>query len=133
MDLTALFADWLAQERSTGPYIEIRRIRTVSDDGGMSGELIGWLSLALSSGFSAASLVYAHQTFRASLPPRLRTPARLVIEHGDFRIVIEDGSPEDAARIARALAAPEPGARPAPPVAPAGSGTPHAGEPDEGP
>ncbi|WPW27194.1 hypothetical protein P6B95_07160 [Streptomyces atratus] len=130
--LTALFADWLAQDRSVGPYTEIRRVRTATGDGGMSGDLIGWLDLALSSGFSVASLVYAHQTFRASLPPRQRSAARLVVEHGNSRIVIEDGSPEDAARIARALAAPVLGAPPTISSSPAGGGTPPGGEPDDG-
>lgn len=54
--------------------------------------------------FSATALVYAHRTFRASLPPRLRSDARLVVEYDGVRVVIEDGTAQDAARVARALA-----------------------------
>jgi hypothetical protein len=104
--LTADFAEWLAQDRAVGPYVEIRHIRPEPADGAMSGDLVTWLSLAISSGFSITALVHAHKTFRASLPPRLRTGARMVIEHGDVRVVVENGTEQDAARIAQALAAP---------------------------
>ncbi|MFC9706041.1 hypothetical protein ACFTWD_35725 [Streptomyces sp. NPDC056943] len=106
-ELTEAFADWLAQDRSVGPYMEIRKIRTVSDDGSMSGDLADWISLAVSSGFSTAALLYAHQTYRASLPARQRQEARLVIEHEGTRVVIESGTAEEAATIARMLAASE--------------------------
>ncbi|MER6617475.1 effector-associated constant component EACC1 [Streptomyces xantholiticus] len=105
--LTADFADWLAQDRAVGPHVEIRRIRPEPADGAMSGDLVAWLSLAISSGFSTTALVYAHKTFRASLPPRLRTGARMVIEHGDVRVVVENGTEQDAARIEQALATPQ--------------------------
>ncbi|MFD8194698.1 effector-associated constant component EACC1 [Streptomyces wuyuanensis] len=119
--LTAGFADWLAQDRAVGPHVEIRRIRPEASDGAMSGDLVAWLSLAISSGFSTTALVYAHKTFRASLPPRLRTGARMVIEHGDVRVVVENGDAQDAARVAHALAAT---------AQPAAGGTP--GEPAAG-
>ncbi|MFD4570830.1 hypothetical protein ACFWNK_03085 [Streptomyces sp. NPDC058417] len=104
-ELTASFADWLVQDRDVNRDMEIRRARRTVDDGGMSGGPVEWIDLVLSSGFSTAALVYSHRAFRASLPPRLRPSVRLVVEHGDSRIVIEDGTPEDAARTARALAA----------------------------
>ncbi|MFD8194691.1 hypothetical protein [Streptomyces wuyuanensis] len=44
--LTADFANWLAQDRAVGPHVEIRRIRPESADGAMSGDLVAWLSLA---------------------------------------------------------------------------------------
>lgn len=101
--LTDDFANWLAQDRTVAPHTEIRRIRPEATDGAMSGDLVEWISLAISSGFSATALIYAHKSFRASLPPRLRARARMVIEHGDVRIVVENGTEQDAARIAQAL------------------------------
>lgn len=67
----------------------------------MSAELVEWLGLALNSGFSVASLVYSHRAFRASLPPPVRSAVRLVVEHGDSRMMIEAGSAEEAAQITR--------------------------------
>ncbi|WP_319245088.1 effector-associated constant component EACC1 [Streptomyces sp. MB09-02B] len=128
--LTADFADWLSQDRAVGPHVEIRRIRPEPTDGAMSSDLVEWLSLAVSSGFSAAALVYAHRTFRASLPPRLRTSARMVIEHGDLRVVVENGNEQDAVRIARALTAETEPTQPdadGPPSPPASAGTPPEG------
>lgn len=102
-DLTGLFADWLAEDRSVGRYVTLTRERPGPADGGMSGGLLEWISLGLSAGFSTAGLIYSHLNFRASLPPRRRPGARLVIEHNGLRMVIEEGSPEDAARLARLL------------------------------
>ncbi|CAM5452186.1 MULTISPECIES: effector-associated constant component EACC1 [Streptomyces] len=104
--LTGDFADWLAQDRAVSLHTGIRRVRPESTDGAMSGDLVEWISLAISSGFSTTALVYAHKSFRASLPPRLRAGARMVIEHGDVRVVVENGTEQDAVRIARALASP---------------------------
>lgn len=104
--LTGDFANWLTQDRTVALHTEIRRIRPESTDGAMSGDLVEWINLAISSGFSTTALVYAHKSFRASLPPRLRAGARMVIEHGDVRIVVENGTEQDAARIAQALATP---------------------------
>ncbi|MFC9682946.1 hypothetical protein [Streptomyces sp. NPDC056948] len=103
-DLTALFADCIAQDRRVGPHAEIQRVRRAAEDGAMSGDLVDWLDLVLSSGFPTAALVYARQAFRASLPPHQRPATRLVVEHRGPRFLIEDGTPEDAARLARALA-----------------------------
>ncbi|MER5911893.1 hypothetical protein ABT124_15640 [Streptomyces sp. NPDC001982] len=104
--LTGDFANWLAQDRAVALHTEIRRIRPEPTDGAMSGDLVEWINLAISSGFSTTALVYAHKSFRASLPPRLRASARMVIEHGDVRVVVENGTEQDAARIAQALATP---------------------------
>lgn len=104
--LTADFADWLAQDREVGRHTEIRRIRPKQVDGAMSSDLVEWINLTVSSGFSATALVYAHKNFRNALPPRLRTGMRMVIEHGGVRVVVENGTEEDAVRIAQALAAP---------------------------
>lgn len=101
--LTEAFARWLVQDRTVGPHVEISRIRSEADDGAMSASLVEWLSLVLNSGFSVASLVYSHKTFRASLPPRVQSAVRLVVEHGDSRMVIEAGSAEEAAQITRLL------------------------------
>ncbi|MFJ3965624.1 hypothetical protein [Streptomyces sp. NPDC090036] len=104
--LTGDFADWLAQDRDVSRHAAVHRVRAAAPSGAMSGgDVVEWISLAVSSGFSATALVYAHRTFRASLPPRLRAGARLVVEHDGVRVVVEDGTPQDAARIARALAA----------------------------
>lgn len=103
-DLTGRFAHWLAGDRTVGRHVTMTRERSGTDDGGMSGDLLEWIGLALSTGFSAAGLVYAHLNFRASLPPRERSGARMVVEHDGVRIVIEDGGPEDVARLARLLA-----------------------------
>ncbi|WP_405792308.1 hypothetical protein OG753_38980 [Streptomyces sp. NBC_00029] len=117
--LTGDFADWLAQDRDVSRHAGVHRVRAAAPGGAMSGgDVVEWISLAVSSGFSATALVYAHRTFRASLPPRLRAGSRLVVEYDGVRVVVEDGTPQDAARIARALAA----GRPAPDVA----GTPDA-------
>ncbi|MEO3756055.1 hypothetical protein [Streptomyces sp. B6B3] len=107
-DLTGDFADWLTSHRDVSRYAEIRRLRPPAADGAMSGELVEWIGLTLSSGFSAAALVYAHLSFRASLPPGQRPGARMVIEHNGVRVVVDEGTAEDVARIARALAAPRP-------------------------
>ncbi|NGO48160.1 effector-associated constant component EACC1 [Streptomyces ureilyticus] len=101
--LTEAFARWLVQDRTVGPHVEISRIRSEADDGAMSAGLVEWLGLVLNSGFSVASLVYSHKTFRASLPPRVQSAVRLVVEHGDSRMVIEAGSAEEAAQITRLL------------------------------
>ncbi|MER6046402.1 hypothetical protein ABT168_02775 [Streptomyces sp. NPDC001793] len=102
--LTADFADWLTQDRNVGLHTEIQRVHPDTTNGAMSGDLVEWISLAVSSGFSTLSLLRAHRSFRASLPPRLRPGARMVIEIGDVRLVVENGTEQDAARIARALA-----------------------------
>ncbi|MEU6455171.1 hypothetical protein [Streptomyces sp. NPDC047065] len=102
--LTEAFARWLVQDRTVGPHVKISRIRSEVDDGAMSAGLVEWLGLVLNSGFSVASLVYSHKSFRASLPPRVQSAVRLVIEHGDSRTVIEAGSAEEAVQITRLLA-----------------------------
>ncbi|MFF0729786.1 hypothetical protein [Streptomyces sp. NPDC004134] len=102
-DLTGRFAHWLAGDRTAGRHVTMTRERSHAAAGEMSGHLLEWIGLSLSTGFSAASLVYSHLNFRASLPPRERPEARMVIEHGGVRIVVEDGSAEDVARLARLL------------------------------
>ncbi|MER6197422.1 hypothetical protein ABT234_08590 [Streptomyces sp. NPDC001586] len=110
--LTGAFADWLTQDRAVSRHAVVRRVRAEAPEGAMSGDLVEWISLAVSSGFSTAALVYAHRTFRASLPPRLRSGARLVVEHDGVRVVIEDGTEQDVARVVRALAGAEPAGSP---------------------
>ncbi|MFD4022292.1 hypothetical protein ACFWRV_02070 [Streptomyces sp. NPDC058576] len=102
-DLTGRFADWLARDRTVGRHVALTRERSGAADGGMSGDLVEWIGLTLSAGFSAAGLIYAHLNFRAALPPRQRPGARMVVEHNGVRVVIEDGHAEDAARLARLL------------------------------
>ncbi|MEU2603110.1 effector-associated constant component EACC1 [Streptomyces albus] len=102
-ELTGHFADWLAQDRSVGPHLTMERIRRAPVDGAMSGQVLEWVSLTLSSGFSAAGLIYSHLGFRASLPPGRRHAARMVIEHNGVRLVIDDGTEEDVARLVRLL------------------------------
>ncbi|MER5384232.1 hypothetical protein ABT040_28825 [Streptomyces sp. NPDC002688] len=122
--LTADFADWLTEDRDVSLHAEIRRIRPQRTDGAMSGDLVEWISLVISSGFSTTALVYAHKSFRAALPPSLRQGVRMVIEHGDLRLVVEGGTEQDATRIAQALAATAvPPANPSPQSA-ATNGTP---------
>ncbi|OEJ28906.1 hypothetical protein AS594_35280 [Streptomyces agglomeratus] len=125
--LTGEFADWLAQDRSVGPHTEIRRIRPQRIDGAMSGDLVEWISLAVSSGFSATALVYAHRSFRASLPPRLRAGARMVVERGDLRVVVENGTEQDLARVAQVIAAAGQSLAISPPSPSATGGTPPQG------
>ncbi|WP_181790742.1 effector-associated constant component EACC1 [Streptomyces phytophilus] len=122
-DLTGRFARWLAGDRTVGRQVTMNGERPDTAAGGMSGAPLEWIGLGLSTGFSAASLVYAHLGFRAALPPRERSGARMVVEHDGVRIVIEDGGPEDVARLARLLGSggEEPGAGPG--TAP-GPGTP---------
>ncbi|TJZ56910.1 hypothetical protein FCH28_05280 [Streptomyces piniterrae] len=101
--LTAQFAQWLAQDRSVNQYVEIRPVRPEQTDGAMSADLVEWLNLVVSTGFSTAALVYAHRSFRASLPPRLRRAARMVIESDGVRVTVEDGTEDDVARVVAAL------------------------------
>ncbi|MDT0444049.1 effector-associated constant component EACC1 [Streptomyces johnsoniae] len=102
-ELTGRFADWLARDRSVGRHVTMTRERSATADGGMSGDLLEWIGLTLSTGFSAAGLIYSHLNFRASLPPRQRPGAQMVVEHNGVRLVIEEGSAEDAARLVRLL------------------------------
>ncbi|MFB7853326.1 hypothetical protein ACFC34_40850 [Streptomyces sp. NPDC056053] len=102
-DLTGRFADWLARDRTVSRHITMTRERSGLADGGMSGDLLEWIGLTLSTGFSTAGLIYTHLNFRASLPPRQRPGAQMVVEHNGVRIVIEDGGAEDVARLARLL------------------------------
>ncbi|MGP4114419.1 effector-associated constant component EACC1 [Streptomyces sp. 4N509B] len=102
-ELTGRFAEWLARDRNVGRHVTLTRERSPAPDGAMSGDLLGWIGLTLSTGFSAANLIYSHLNFRASLPPRQRPAARMVIEYNGVRIVVEEGGPEDAARLARLL------------------------------
>ncbi|WP_240967476.1 effector-associated constant component EACC1 [Streptomyces composti] len=99
--LTEALARWLEQDRSVGPRVRISRIRPQASDGTMSGDLVDWLGLVLNSGFSITSLVYSHLAFRASLPPRVRSATRLVIEHDGSRLEIESGSAEEVAQLVR--------------------------------
>ncbi|MFJ7772629.1 hypothetical protein ACIQ1J_30645 [Streptomyces sp. NPDC097107] len=102
-ELTGEFADWLVEDRSVGAHADIRKIRPPSSDGGMSGDAVAWIALATSSGFSVATLVYAHLAFRASLPSRLRGTTRLIVERNGVRATIEGESPEAVAQLARTL------------------------------
>ena len=102
-ELTGDFADWLTEDRTIGAHADIRKIRPSTSDGGMSGELVAWIGLATTSGFSVASLVYAHLAFRASLPSRLRGTTRLIVERNGARATIESDSPEAVAQLVRAL------------------------------
>ncbi|MFC0598380.1 effector-associated constant component EACC1 [Streptomyces palmae] len=102
-DLTSRFADWITRDRTVGRYVAVTRERSGTADGGMSGDLLEWIGLTLSTGFSTASLIYSHLNFRASLPPRQRAGARMVVEHNGVRVVIEDGGAEDVARLALLL------------------------------
>ncbi|MFF7251304.1 hypothetical protein ACFZBU_46505 [Embleya sp. NPDC008237] len=102
--LTESFADWLIEDRAVGTHADIGRVRSAAaGDGGMSGEVVEWISFATSSGFSTAALVYAHRSFRASLPRRVRDGVRLVVERDGTTLVVEGVSADDAARIARVL------------------------------
>lgn len=107
-ELTGAFADWLVEDRDVAAHADIRKLRTARDDGGMSGDVVAWLELAASYGFSAASLVYAHLSYRASLPRRLQAATRMVVEYRATRVTIEGGSAEDVALIARALGTTDP-------------------------
>lgn len=103
-ELTSALHDWLREDRDVGRHARIGRL---ADSGGapsgaMSADWFGWVQLIAGSGFSTAGLVYAHNAFRASLPRRQQTVS-VVIEHNGTRIVLEDASPESAARIAEIL------------------------------
>jgi len=104
--LTQDLGGWLAEDRDVGLYAEVRRqtVRGTEDRGAMSGALVEWISLVTTSGFSAVNLAYAHRSFRMS-QPRSRRTVPVVIEVGQVRIEVEDGSPETTARIVRALEA----------------------------
>ncbi|WP_439678296.1 effector-associated constant component EACC1 [Embleya sp. MST-111070] len=104
-ELTGEFADWLIEDRAVSTYAEIHRIRPATDQGAMSADLVSWIALATSSGFSLGSLVYAHLSYRASLPHRLRESTRLIVERDGTRVTIEGDSPDALARLAQALGA----------------------------
>lgn len=116
-ELTGAFADWLGEDRAVAAYADIRKVRRSRNDGGMSGDVLGWISLSASSGFSAAALAYSHLSYRASLPRRVQAVTRMVIEHGSTRVTIEGGSADDVSRITQALGAAEPSG-PAPSTGP---------------
>ncbi|MEU0169000.1 hypothetical protein ABZ214_26700 [Streptomyces iakyrus] len=103
--LTADFADWLTRDEHVRQHVKIRRIRPRRPDGAMSPDWIEWINLVVSSGLSSAALVYAHKNFRASLPRRLRENVRMVIEHGDLRVEVENGTEQDVALVAEIIAA----------------------------
>jgi hypothetical protein len=107
---TATFARWLSEDRRTAGGAAVRRERSVGGDGAMGPDAVEWIGLAVSAGSFLVDLVAVYGDFRPTLPGRLRRGARLVVEHRGARVVIEDGTPEDAARLVRAL---EAGDRPA--------------------
>ncbi|MFD5394226.1 hypothetical protein ACFWJW_08350 [Streptomyces sp. NPDC127097] len=131
---TGAFADWLVEDRRLGRHTDIRRGRSSQSDGGMSGDLVSWISLAVSSGSLATDLILAYGHFRASLPRRARPAARLIVEHGESRVIIEEGTAEDAARVVRALNAAQaedeesPHTPSAPPAIPPAANAPRGGE-----
>ncbi|WP_246102902.1 effector-associated constant component EACC1 [Streptomyces piniterrae] len=135
---TGAFADWLVEDRRLGRHTDIRRGRSSSSDGGMSGDLVSWISLAVASGSFATDLILAYGHFRASLPRRVRSAARLIVEHGESRVIIEEGTPEDAARVVRMLNAAQAEDEDtshtpsAPPVIPPAANPPRGGEPGGG-
>lgn len=100
---TGEFADWLVEDRRLGRHGDVKRGRSSSSDGGMSGDLVDWISLAVTSGSFIIDLILVYGHFRASLPRLARPAARLIVEHGDTRVVVEEGTVEDAARVARLL------------------------------
>ncbi|WP_338138443.1 effector-associated constant component EACC1 [Streptomyces anulatus] len=106
--LTESFGEWLARDRAVAANAKVRAVRPDPVKGAMSGDFVEWLNLVVSGSFSTAALVYAHRTFRASLPPRVRQGVRMVVECNGARIEVEHGTEEDAIRIARALAGPSP-------------------------
>ncbi|MFI8076273.1 hypothetical protein ACIF85_47385 [Streptomyces sp. NPDC086033] len=116
-ELTEAFADWLGEDRAVAAYADIRKVRRSRNDGGMSGDVLGWIAFGTSSGFSAAALAYSHLSYRASLPRRVQAVTRMVIERGSTRVTIEGGSADDVSRITQALGAAEP-AGPAPSAGP---------------
>ncbi|MGW0855735.1 effector-associated constant component EACC1 [Streptomyces sp. NPDC002690] len=104
--LTESFGEWLARDRAVSAHAKVQAVRPDPAEGAMSGDFVEWLNLAVSAGFSSAALVYAHRSFRASLPPRVRQGVRMVVECNGARIEVEHSTEEEAIRIARALAGP---------------------------
>jgi hypothetical protein len=100
---TETFADWLVEDRRLGWHTDIRRERFSPGDGGMSPDLVAWISLAVASGSFVTDLISVYGHFRASLPRGVRPAARLIVEYGDTRVIVEEGTVEDVARVARAL------------------------------
>ncbi|MGW2787701.1 effector-associated constant component EACC1 [Streptomyces populi] len=115
-NLTADFADWLTEDSQIALHARVERVNLKPAHGAMSGDLVEWINLVVASGFSCTALVYAHRSFRASLEQRLRPCARMVIEHGGVRLVIEEGTQDDVARLVQLLAT-QPGSSPTPPQA----------------
>ncbi|MET9448255.1 effector-associated constant component EACC1 [Streptomyces cinerochromogenes] len=102
-DWTEAFADWIAEDRRPGRSAVVRRVREAPADGGMSSGPPAWLSFAVDSGSFLTGVVGVWAAFRASLPRRAREGARLVVEHGGRRYVINEETHEDTIRVARAL------------------------------
>ncbi|WP_030815966.1 effector-associated constant component EACC1 [Streptomyces sp. NRRL S-337] len=131
---TGAFADWLVEDRRLGRHADIRRGRSSPSDGRMSADLVSWISLAVASGSLATDLITVYGHFRASLPRRVGSAARLIVEHGESRIIIEEGTAEDAARVMRALNAAQAEDEEtshipsAPPVVPPAANAPQGGE-----
>ncbi|WP_208876817.1 effector-associated constant component EACC1 [Streptomyces sp. PBH53] len=100
---TESFADWITEDRRLSRAAVVRRVRVPPGDGGMSAGQVDWINLAVDSGAFLTGLIGLFGTFRGSLARRERQAARLVVEYGGNRYIIDEETPEDAVRVARAL------------------------------
>ncbi|MFF9085326.1 hypothetical protein ACF1BE_02670 [Streptomyces sp. NPDC014991] len=100
---TESFAGWITEDRRLGRSVVVRWTRVPAPDGAMSPGALDWISLAVDSGSFLTGLIALFGAFRAALPRREQASARLVVEYGGKRYLIDEETPEDAARVARAL------------------------------
>ncbi|WP_163010774.1 effector-associated constant component EACC1 [Streptomyces dangxiongensis] len=100
---TESFADWITEDRRLGRSVVVRRVSVPPRGGAMSPGATDWISLAVDSGSFLTGLIGLFVAFRAALPRREEASARLVVECGGKRYLIDEETPEDAARVARAL------------------------------
>ncbi|MFI7294468.1 hypothetical protein [Streptomyces sp. NPDC050121] len=99
------FADWITEDRRLSRSATMRRVRLSPGDGGMSPDLVSRLDFAVSSGSFLTELIARFGDFRVPLPRQERTPARLVVERNGIRVIIEEGTPQDTARVSLPYAA----------------------------
>ncbi|GGU76059.1 hypothetical protein GCM10010260_05290 [Streptomyces filipinensis] len=100
---TESFADWVAEDRRLGRSAVMRRVRVSPADGAMSSDPMYWISFAEASGSFLTGVIGLWAAFRPALPRRERETARLVVECGGRRYVINEETQEDAIRVAREL------------------------------
>ncbi|MER5889518.1 hypothetical protein ABT160_37320 [Streptomyces sp. NPDC001941] len=97
------FADWLRKDPRTRHGATVSKERTAPAAGTMSGGLVDHINAVATVGSFAAAAVALYRDFRRSLPRGTQHDPHMIVEYGGARVLIREGTPEDAARLLRAL------------------------------